>query len=102
MDQGIDRGVRRAFDIVFSIPCHRIGVHLALSPFWRCSSSCPARVRSSSNRLILSRDNKAFVCWKFQRMRMNVEADVKRNHQGDPRGNRSVSRFLRKTTWTNC
>ncbi|MBK7385025.1 MAG: sugar transferase [Flavobacteriales bacterium] len=87
MDQGINRKVKRAFDIVFSILVIALvftWLFPLLALFIKLSSKGPVFFKQ----MRLGRDNKAFVCWKFRSMRMNVEADVKQATKNDPRGDR--------------
>ncbi|MBL0128910.1 MAG: exopolysaccharide biosynthesis polyprenyl glycosylphosphotransferase [Flavobacteriales bacterium] len=95
MDQGINRRVKRAFDIVFSILVIALvftWLFPLLALFIKLSSKGPVFFKQ----MRLGRDNKAFVCWKFRSMRMNVEADVKQATKNDPRVT-AVGRFLRKS-----
>ncbi|MBK7385111.1 MAG: exopolysaccharide biosynthesis polyprenyl glycosylphosphotransferase [Flavobacteriales bacterium] len=95
MDQGINRRVKRAFDIVFStlvIALVFTWLFPLLALFIKLSSKGPVFFKQ----MRLGRDNKAFVCWKFRSMRTNVEADVKQATKNDPRVT-AVGRFLRKS-----
>ena len=95
LDRTVHRGIKRAFDIVFSLAVILFiftWLFPVLAILIRLSSKGPVLFKQ----MRLGKDNKEFVCWKFRSMRMNVEADVKQATKNDPRVT-AVGRFLRKS-----
>lgn len=95
LDRGMNRSLKRAFDIVFSASVI-LFVFTWLFPLLAVLVKLSSRGPVFFKQMRLGRDNKQFVCWKFRSMRMNQEADVKQATKDDPRVTR-VGRFLRKS-----
>lgn len=95
LDLGINRMLKRAFDIAFSLGVV-LFVFTWLFPLLAILIKLSSRGPVFFKQMRLGRDNKQFVCWKFRSMRMNTEADVKQATKNDPRVT-AVGRFLRKS-----
>lgn len=95
MDRPMNRVVKRAFDIVFSLSVIVL-VFSWLFPLLAVLVKLSSRGPVFFKQMRLGRDNKEFVCWKFRSMRMNDQADTKQATKNDPRVT-AVGRFLRKS-----
>ncbi|MBK8227194.1 MAG: exopolysaccharide biosynthesis polyprenyl glycosylphosphotransferase [Flavobacteriales bacterium] len=95
MDRAFNRGVKRAFDIAFSLFVV-LFILTWLIPLLAVLVKLSSRGPVFFKQMRLGRDNKEFVCWKFRSMRMNKEADVKQATKDDPRVT-AIGRFLRKS-----
>ncbi|MBK8531697.1 MAG: exopolysaccharide biosynthesis polyprenyl glycosylphosphotransferase [Flavobacteriales bacterium] len=95
LDSAFARGVKRAFDIAFSLGVI-LFIFTWLFPILAMLVKLSGRGPVFFKRIRLGKDNEEFVCWKFRSMRMNVEADSKQATKNDPRVT-AVGRFLRKS-----
>ena len=95
LDSSVSRGMKRAFDIVFSFAVV-VFVFTWLFPLLAILIKLSSRGPVFFKQMRLGKDNKEFVCWKFRSMRMNMEADVKQATKNDPRVT-PIGRFLRKS-----
>jgi len=95
LDSAFSRGLKRAFDIVFSLGVI-IFIFSWLFPILALLVRLSGRGPVFFKQMRLGKDNREFVCWKFRSMRMNVEADSKQATKNDPRVT-AVGRFLRKS-----
>ncbi len=95
LDRPMNRRIKRAFDIVFSLAVIVFVVSWLfplLALLVKISSKGPVFFRQ----MRAGKDNEEFVCWKFRSMRMNGEADIKQATKDDPRVT-GVGRFLRRS-----
>jgi Undecaprenyl-phosphate glucose phosphotransferase len=95
LDSAFARGVKRAFDIAFSLGVI-LFIFTWLFPILAMLVKLSGRGPVFFKQIRLGKDNEEFVCWKFRSMRMNVEADSKQATKNDPRVT-AVGRFLRKS-----
>ena len=95
MDGPAQRGVKRAFDVVFSALVITL-VFTWLFPILALLIKLSSRGPVFFKQIRLGKDNHEFVCWKFRSMRMNKEADTKQATKNDPRVT-GIGRILRKT-----
>ncbi|MBK6368440.1 MAG: exopolysaccharide biosynthesis polyprenyl glycosylphosphotransferase [Flavobacteriales bacterium] len=95
LDSAFARGVKRAFDIAFSLGVI-LFIFTWLFPILAMLVKLSGRRPVFFKQIRLGKDNEEFVCWKFRSMRMNVEADSKQATKNDPRVT-AVGRFLRKS-----
>ncbi len=80
LDSAFARGVKRAFDIVFSLGVI-LFIFTWLFPILAMLVKLSSRGPVFFKQIRLGKDNEEFVCWKFRSMRMNVEADSEAGHQ---------------------
>jgi putative colanic acid biosysnthesis UDP-glucose lipid carrier transferase len=95
LDSAFARGIKRAFDIVFSF-CVIVFIFSWLFPLLALMVKLSSKGPVFFKQVRLGKDNKEFVCWKFRSMRMNKEADSKQATKNDPRVTK-VGAFLRKS-----
>jgi len=95
LDSAFARGLKRAFDIVFSF-CVIVFIFSWLFPLLALMVKLSSKGPVFFKQVRLGKDNEEFVCWKFRSMRMNKEADSKQATKNDPRVTK-VGAFLRKS-----
>lgn len=95
LDSAFARGIKRAFDIVFSF-CVIVIIFSWLFPLLALMVKLSSKGPVFFKQVRLGKDNQEFVCWKFRSMRMNKEADSKQATKNDPRVTK-VGAFLRKS-----
>lgn len=95
LDSAFARGIKRAFDIVFSF-CVIVFIFSWLFPLLALMVKLSSKGPVFFKQVRLGKDNQEFVCWKFRSMRMNKEADSKQATKNDPRVTK-VGAFLRKS-----
>lgn len=95
LDSAAARGLKRAFDIVFSFGVIVL-IFSWLFPLLALMVKLSSKGPVFFKQVRLGKDNKQFVCWKFRSMRMNLEADSKQATKNDPRVTK-VGAFLRKS-----
>lgn len=95
LDIPINRRIKRAFDIVFSLGVI-VFIFTWLFPILALLVKLSSKGPVFFKQMRLGRDNTEFACWKFRSMRMNAEADSKQATKNDPRVT-AIGRFLRKS-----